>query len=167
MKRYPIALALGLALTVSSVFAYGPGSGFMAVPGSQALNGFEAVKLSGTLSQEVGKPVLFNAAGQVYVVRLPFGALSGIKISQGESVSLEGYTIDAAGNAAGYAALAGSKILLVNKAVIQGKEYVFAVGPGSAMMMNRQAGMDFGQKSWHKGRMQNYGSSRFGERGRW
>lgn len=164
MKRFSLALIIGLVLMIPSAFAQGPAYGYMqAATGSQAIR-LEEVKLSGTLNQDIGKPLTLKADGKEYIIRLPLTALAGLKISQGEKISIEGYVLDAVSGTP----FEGSKVVIVNKATIQGKEYIFAANQRQTMMGGMHGNRRPGTQSWQgHGRFGANPQSQFGPGGRW
>jgi len=133
MKR-TITLAVMLALlSAGLVFAAGNKESAPALAGAEKL---ELVKLSGTVHQDIGRPLVLKSGGKDYSIMLPMMVLPEISISQGESVTVEGYLFPVASGAA-----AGSlPVLQVTRATLQGKEYVF-VGGGRAGMMGMHSDM--------------------------
>lgn len=133
MKRTIMLAIVLVLLSAGLVFAAGSKDVAPALAGTENL---ELVTLTGTIHQEIGRPVVFKSGNTSYNVMLPMMVLPEVSISQGESVSLQGYVIaPAAGAAAGTL-----PVIHVTRATLQGKEYVF-VGGGRAGMAGMRGAM--------------------------
>ncbi|MBU0937264.1 MAG: hypothetical protein KKI09_02980 [Spirochaetes bacterium] len=129
MKKLFAVMVLVL-MTVTVVFAAGSKDVAELNP---AVATTEEVKLTGTVHQNIGQPMLFKAEGKEYYVMLPVNYLSDIEIAQGETVTVEGVVVTHT-DAVPAAVALDKPVLHVYKATIKGTEYVFVNGARGAMM---------------------------------
>lgn len=147
MKKFLAVTALVL-ITVTMVFAAGSKDVAELNP---AVASTEEVKLTGTVHQNIGQPMVFKADGKEYYVMLPVNYLSDVEIAQGETVTVEGVVITHTDEVPA-AVVLDKPVLHVYKATIKGTEYVFVNG-GRGGMMGAMPGMMGGNMGGRGGMM--------------
>ncbi|WP_319559115.1 hypothetical protein [Marispirochaeta sp.] len=113
MKRISLVFLIAAALS-AMVFA----EGAQETPAPGRFAPAETSVLTGTISIQSFPPVL-NADGQEYYVMVPPYAVDGIKISEGQEITLEGFVHQGYGRFAA----PGSTVIAVTRATIDGTEY--------------------------------------------
>ncbi|HAP42507.1 MAG: hypothetical protein A2087_14800 [Spirochaetes bacterium GWD1_61_31] len=126
MKRNLLIVVSLVLLPLGLLFAAGDKA---VVPGQapgDAPVALESVTLTGTLHQDIGKPLVLRVDGVEYAIMLPLRNMADLTLSQGQTVSVEGFLLPTPTDAP-----AGAyRLLHVTKATIDGTVYVFAGGPG-------------------------------------